>query len=355
MNYEFNEIVRDFSSLFNQEQKSIINSIKKQDDCFILNVNKNCGVLKHKKPCIEKQNHDCFVSITKDGYYFYCDICKERVPNKELFPNTNAINNSLVVFGIQNNVNNFEAPLVFEQTKLRYPFTYELFRENPGSINDNIDYTKKKVEKFQEITMTHEKMKIIKFAVEYLGFNLSYVKRDNKWLKDNVLEVSENEVYDIFSHCYFTFVSKLQEYYMGNLEKPMINNISYNKHVLLNLSVLYSYICNEKEAFLPILKEYRKYDDLYLEYTEHKNEKFLEKIKYNKGSFMKIEDIYEAYKNWYNSPKIKCVEPLLSQKECKNKITAFLKAKKFKYYEYKRYRVKTIRYYCFKDISLEEL
>lgn len=88
---------------------------------------------------------------------------------------------------------------------------------------------------------------------------------------------------------------------------------------------------------------------------EHKNEKFLEKIKYNKGAFMKIEDIYEAYKNWYNSPKINCVEPLLSQKECKNKITAFLKAKKFKYYEYKRYRVKTIRYYCFKDISLEEL
>lgn len=289
-----NCLVKD--TYFDDQDKSII------VDLCNFNILDNTECTKHNRKCI------CKSKITKDGYNFYCDICKAVLPNVGLYQNIPAFNNAFINYGII--VNNQQAPLTLNKTLLVYPLNVENFK----------DYQQMK--QFEIILNTHDKEKIIK----YIDIPYKYYIKSNLYLSNKKETVNENEVYDYIKTYYLELTNKLIDFYQKNTDIPFMNNMCYNSHIMINLTELYQHIQNNKNLYLPLIQKQIGIIDKSTPY-DCTNDKFISYIKKGttKHEYLILSELYDKYIKLYNSDNINCTDNVLTKNEFKNNIEKHLK------------------------------
>jgi hypothetical protein len=327
-------IYREVNNAFGHIDKTVFNGkVDVNDNTFELITNKNFELFK----CSNGGNCTCIASVSKDGFSIYCKKCSKRLPITGYFPNTQKMNESLIVIGIQvNNTNNYFPPVSLPETYITYPMHHSLF-ENP-----------RRLEKFQEILRSHDLQQLI----DYHTCKYKYIPQYKKWII-NDKDVNEDDVFEDIRHFYSTLIEELCSFYRQNEETPIINGKCYNKHILINLAELYRCILRNKKQILELLRETRSNEE-YIQVLEHNVNTFLKKLYPKKGFYMKMDMLYEAYIHWMNLDTTNYVDKIYTKRELKGLVEEHLeKHVMFEYKKYKLYRNKLQRYYCFRDIEIQ--
>jgi hypothetical protein len=329
-----NTIYRELNNTFGSVIKKNVfdGQIDLIDNSFQVKTNKNFDLFtcKNGEPC------NCIANVSKDGYFIQCQKCDRRLPITNYLPNTQKMNDSLVIIGIQiNNSNNYEAPVSLQETYITYPLNHSLFNDV------------KRLQKFQKILKTHD----LKSIVNYYSCKYTYIPQHQKWVHDfNYVE--ESEVFEDMSNFYDILIENLCSFYRENDTLPIINYKCYNTHILINLSELYRVILAKENEILPILRHINTSKE-YIQVLDHTINTFLKKLYPKKGAYMKIDTIYEAYIQWMNLDTTNYIDKVYTKRELKVLIEEHLeKHIMFEYKKYRQYMVKAIRLYCFKDIDL---
>jgi len=327
-------IYREINNAFGHVDKTVFNGkVDVNDNTFELVTNKHFELFK----CSSGGHCTCVASVSKDGFSIYCQKCSKRLPITGYFPNTQKMNESLIVIGIQvNNTNNYEAPISLPETYITYPMHHSLF--------ENI----RRLEKFQEILRSHDLQQII----DYHTCKYKYIPQYKKWVNDKDSDIDEDGVFEDIRYFYSTFIEELCSFYRENEETPVINGKCYNKHILINLAELYRCILRNKKQILELLRESRSNEE-YIQVLEHTINIFLKKLYPKKGVYMKMDTLYEEYIRWMNLDTTNYVDRVYTKRELKGLVEEHLeKHVMFEYKKYKQYKINTLQITCFKYIEL---
>jgi hypothetical protein len=250
------------------------------------------------------QNLDCICkcNVSVDGYYIYCERCKYRIPENSLFPNNQDLTNVFIKLGITNNINiNNAAPLTLDKTMLVYPLPESFFKNTV------------EMEKFVFILNTHSIFKIVEIV------NLPYKFYGGFYTETEPI-ISEYVVYEEFAGYYLRMMNKFNEFYMKNKEIPIVFDTNCNEHIRKNITCLFLDIQDNMNKYLDVIKIVLKDKERYSVLYDITNDNFIRKIKESKdkNSIIKFDDIYFAYKQWYNDNNIK--EKILLESSLKVRI-----------------------------------
>lgn len=327
-------IYREVNNAFGHIDKTVFNcKVDVNDNTFELITNKNFELFK----CSNGGDCTCVASVSKDGFSIYCKKCSKRLPITGYFPNTQKMNESLIVIGIQvNNTNNYEAPVSLPETYVDYPLNTSLFNDNMNTL-----------QRFQKILKTHD----LKSIVDFYTCKYVYIPQNKKWTYANEY-IEEFQVFEELDSYYDTFINDLCSFYRVNDTLPIINGKCYNKHILINLAELYRCILRNKKQILELLRETRSNEE-YIQVLEHNVNTFLKKLYPKKGVYMKMDMLYEAYIHWMNLDTTNYVDKVYTKRELKVLIEEHLeKHVMFEYKKYKLYRIGKTVSRSFRDIEL---